>query len=572
MSGWAIDLGTTNTGVARWDATRQQPQMLELPEVSRAPDADDPLQAPRLIPSATHVLEPRGFGSKLAQLPLLSGRVLWGTQAHIGRRALEMNEGDPKPAFAHMFKPYLAQAPLRTIARTEKRAVSARDVTRIFIRQLIAEVRTVTGERIRELTLTTPVDSFEAYRAEVSAAFRAAGVRKINFVDEPVAAAIGYGLSLRRERTVLVVDFGGGTLDLAVVRMTARDMQHGSCEVIAKEGRPIGGNHVDRWLLEEFCDRMSYPLSADAETLNERFWYRLMLNEACRVKEEVFFKPQSTFVLTPPEELRSFEARLRGDDTTLDVNRDDIVEILTRRGMYDALRDCSDGLLDQMMRQGMNRDDIEDVLMVGGSTLLPGVYGFFEDVFGRGRVRAFQPFEAVTFGACAFAAGNISTSDFIVHDYAFVTHNLENHEPEYTTIIPRGTRFPTRPDLWKQRLIPTCSMGEPERIFKLVIAEVGNNKSKDRMFGWDAEGNLHAMGGTAAAGGAGATSNEPLVVRLNDSNPALGTLDPPHMPGDRTPRLEIAFGVNADRWLIATVTDLKTNKVLMREEAVVQLL
>ena len=65
---------------------------------------------------------------------------------------------------------------------------------------------------------------------------------------------------------------------------------------------------------------------------------------------------------------------------------------------------------------------------------------------------------------------------------------------------------------------------------------------------------------------------EPVVVPLNEANPTLGRLDPPHSPRDRRPRLEISFGVNSDRWLIASVEDLRTKKMIMNEEAVVRLL
>ncbi len=204
--------------------------------------------------------------------------------------------------------------------------------------------------------------------------------------------------------------------------------------------------------------------------------------------------------------------------------------------------------------------------MVGGSTLLPGIYPYFEERFGRDRVRAFQPFEAVAYGACAFAAESFTQSDYIVHDYAFVTHHSKTHEPQYTVIVPRGTRFPTPPKLWKRQLVPTCSLGEPEKIFKLVICEIGKDSGEDRRFSWDAEGNVRKLGGEATSG------DVAVVVPLNESNPTLGYLDPPHPPSDRSPRLEIAFGVNEDRWLIATVMDLRTGKLLMNEEPVVRLL
>ena len=87
---------------------------------------------------------------------------------------------------------------------------------------------------------------------------------------------------------------------------------------------------------------------------------------------------------------------------------------------------------------------------------------------------------------------------------------------------------------------------------------------RERQFVWDSDGQLHKV--------QSGENKMPLVVPLNESNPALGTLDPPHHPGDRQARLEVAFGVNDDRWLIATVKDLKTGKLLMDQETVVQLL
>ena len=203
--------------------------------------------------------------------------------------------------------------------------------------------------------------------------------------------------------------------------------------------------------------------------------------------------------------------------------------------------------------------------MVGGSTLLPGVYPMFESRFGRRRMRAWQPFEAVAFGAACFAAERFSQLDFIVHDYAFVTHDTATGEPQYTVVVPHGTRFPTRLDLWKRQVVPTCSLGEPETLFKLQICEIARSDGQPRRFVWDAGGELHKVGGATP-------QDQQVVVPLNEASPTLGYLDPPHQPGDRRPRLEIAFGVNAERWLVATVTDLLTRKLLMDQEPVVRLL
>lgn len=564
---WAIDLGSTNTGVARWSEAEGRPRLVELAEICRRPGGDDHLEAPLLVPTLTHAFESLSFWSKVGRFPAVARTMLLGRQAWIGRRAQEANQGKVSPSFARSFKPYLGRSPLRTLARIGRQPLSARDVARLFIRELLLEVKETTGERIRDVVVTTPVEAYESYRAELSAIFKGFGVRRVRFLDEPVAAAIGYGLTLKQNRIAVVVDFGGGTLDVAVVALTAKGVEEGKCEVLGKEGRPLGGNLVDRWLLDEFCRRLEYPKPKGDDGEGDSFWTRMMLEETCRVKEALFFRDKEVFVPTPPDELARFEERIRGESATLTVDRADIRGLLEGRGLYDTLRECVDGALEQAMGYGVDESDVEDVLMVGGSTLLPGVYPVFEERFGRDKVRAWQPFEAVAYGAAAFAADASNQSDFIVHDYAFVTHDLKTHEKQYSIIVPHGTRFPTSTDFWKRQLVPTCSLGEPETMFKLVICEVGKNFEGDRKFSWDAEGQLHKLGGRDGGG-----EGEPLVVPLNESNPTLGYLKPPHAPNDKRPRLEISFGVNGDRWLCATVYDLYTKRFMMREEPVVRLL
>lgn len=566
MSGWAIDLGTTNTGVACWDEVAGRPRLLELTDICRVPDGEDQFEAPRLVPSATHVLPGEDFWTKVGRWPVFTRNTFWGKQAEIGRPAIEMNQGRITPNYTRTFKPYLGLDALRIIAHAGKERYTARDVCRIFLRELFGHVKLQTGKRIRDLVITTPVESFESYRAELMSITKKLGVKKLRFVDEPVAAAIGYGIGAGRQRLVLVVDFGGGTLDLALVNIDARNMEAGQCDVLAKEGRAVGGNKVDEWLVNEFCRVHEYPINPNDPDEKHSFWYNMLLAEARRVKEAVFFNPTASFEITPPEELRRFEARLRGEMDSMDFSKETLISILEQNQLYETLNACLGGIEQQMNDQGLGLDDVSDVLMVGGSTLLPGVYDVFKEAFGRDRVRAWQPFEAVAYGASAFAAGSLSQSDFIVHDYSLRTYRNDGQEVEYPIVVPRGTRFPTKQDIWKRHFVPTCALGMPEDQFRLVICEIGRDDGQERRFGFDAEGRAHKIGG------ANSGSIKQLIVPLNESNPTLGKLDPPHEPSDRRPRLEISFGVNADRWLSATVLDLHTKKYLMKEEAVVRLL
>lgn len=564
---WAIDLGTTNTGVARWSEAEGRPRLVELPDICRHPGSEDHLEAPLLVPTLTHAFANLSFWSKVGRWPAVARAMFMGKQAWIGRKAQEANQAQISPGFARSFKPHLGRAPLRTLGRVGRHPLSARDVARLYIRELLVEVKEATGERIRDLVVTTPIEAYESYRAELSAILKGFGVRRVRFVDEPVAAALGYGLTLKQNRVAVVVDFGGGTLDVAVVSLTAKGVEEGACEVLGKEGRPIGGQLVDRWLMTDFCEQLGCPVPREQNEGSGDFWSRLMLEEVCRAKEALFFRDNVTFIPTLPDDLARFDERMRGASLELTVTRERVRDVLAKHGLYEALQECMDGAMQQAQSKGVQESDVEDVLMVGGSTLLQGVYPHFEERFGRDKVRAWQPFEAVAYGAAVFAADASSQSDFIVHDYAFVTHDLETHEKQYAVIVPHGTRFPTPTDFWKRQLVPTCSLGEPETMFKLVICEVGQDYEGDRKFAWDTEGQLHKLGGEEEV-----PETKELVVPLNESNPTLGYLKPPHAPSDKRPRLEISFGVNADRWLCATVYDLFTKRYMMREEPVVRLL
>lgn len=553
MNGWAIDLGTTHSKIAYWSEPDGGPVLLSLPGIARLPEEDGPAEAESLVPSATWFPPGRGFWDRVGAWPWVDRRLFLGRQAVIGRPALEANAGAFHPGFAPSFKMELAEAPLKPLVKRGRRAVPARRVARAFARELLAAVRRRTGERIREAAFTVPVEAYEAYRAELLTLARSLGIRRARFVDEPVAAALGYGLALQRDALALVLDFGGGTFHLALVRLSPAGALKGECRVLAKTGRLSGGWMVDEWILRDLAGREGWRLE---EAEEKSFWHRQLLMEAKRVKEALYLHDRALFRVPPPPSAR------RGAPSAgaplPEITRERFADLLRERGLYRMIAECLDEIEDEVPAG----EAVDEVLMVGGSTLLHGVYPLMEARYGRDKVRAWQPFGAVALGASVFSAGRAQAGDFIIHDYAFVTYHPRTHQPEHTVVVPRGTRFPTAPDLWTARLVPTCSRGEPESIFRLEICEIGRGRDGERQFVWDAAGRVKALDG----------GGDQVVVPLNASDPALGRLDPPHPPGDRQARLEIAFGVNADRWLVATVRDLKTRRLLMDGRPVVRLL
>ena len=247
----------------------------------------------------------------------------------------------------------------------------------------------------------------------------------------------------------------------------------------------------------------------------------------------------------------------------MDYTREDLTALLEKRGLYTMLESLIDSIIAGAGAKGIRDNQIHEVLMVGGSTLLPNIYSLFEKKFGRDRVRAWQPFNAVAFGAAAYAANRFAKADHITHDYAFLTYDRTSHEPEYNVIVPAGTPFPTPRDFWKRRLVPTCALGEPERIFKLVVCEMGRKHQVDQEFVWDEKGDLHLL--------KNGEEDKRLIIPLNESDPTLGYLNPAHSPSEKQARIELSFMINEDRWLCATVYDIRTQKFLMTEKPVIRM-
>src|SRR5262245_3181440 len=345
MSGWAIDLGNSHTRVARWDSEQNGPRLLELPTICRKPGEDEPLAAPRLIPSATDVVEHPDLQARIGRWPFVAQRWFLGRLAYIGRQALERSAALGRATFVPNFKLYLDREAARPLARAGGRAYTARDIARLFLRELLAEIERETGERIRDVVLTAPVDAYETYRAELSRIAGSLGIRRTRFVDEPVAAALGYGLGLDTARVVLVVDFGGGNSHLALVGFSARETEAGRAEVLAKVGRLLGGNDVNRLVLAELCRRLEYPLDESADDDEAAFWQRLMLAEACRIKEAVYFNPTATFHATPPAYLRRAPVLARDAKPWVEFTRADLEGLLERHGIYQLIGECLEEVL-----------------------------------------------------------------------------------------------------------------------------------------------------------------------------------------------------------------------------------
>jgi molecular chaperone DnaK (HSP70) len=503
---WAIDLGTTNTVVA--EAEEGSVRVVPLSGLTR----EQPVEQSPLIPSTVCVRE-------TLRRWLFFRRTV--SEVFIGQQALNRNLDGRWPGFARSFKRYLGSQPHRPAARLGTRELSVREVTRWYLQELLRAVRRQRGERVTSLTMPAPVGFYESYRAELQALTRGLGVRSFRSLDEPVAAALGYGVNVSREGTLLVVDFGGGTLDLAVIRLGPNMV-------------PLGGDDVDRWLMEQF---VPFELGDLPEWQQDLRW------EAMWVKERVS---------------QAGCAEFRWGGLHRDFTREQFVRLLAERGLYEQLGAALAEIQAQLAQESPSAAaGVQEVLLVGGSTLLPEVAAVVDEAFPRAVVRHDPEFvfTAVALGAARFAGG-VPLDDFVYHDYALAVQNEQTHTVEYELLVPRRTRYPTPRDFAVRYYADLPGMSE----VRFSICEVGRLGQLPIPWQPRLNGNPYWSPRT--------DQEQAAVVGLNPTDDLL----PLRPVGQGTsPRLRVTYSVNTDRWLCTTVEDLVRKQLLRLNEPVVRL-
>ncbi len=531
---WAIDLGTTNTVVARWQGTHAETIHLE-----NVGELEPTWQTP-LVPSVVFFEDVnRGYIGKQA---LAADELMRATFA-----------GRLTPV-ARAFKRILSRSSQQHVAEVGNSPVTARQCATVFLRELIEIIgqreRDLTSDTIprwnlvrrfvawarreglvNDLTMTVPVDSFEPYRMELHNISRKLGVQRFRIIDEPVAAALGYGIDLSDDRNLLVVDFGGGTLDLAIVRtnlsQTAgggdirRGPGHRRAELISARGLSLGGEVVDEWVTEMACSR----LSAHAER------FRPYL----RIQAEAIKKELSGKLLTTDD---SF-FQLPGMEP-IRVTRKEFLETLENRGLYKMIDRLTEAVLEDSAHR-FSIADLDAVLLTGGSTLLPGVRDLFEKRFGASRVHYWEPFEAVVKGAAIFGAGYY-VDQIIHHDYAIRVYSDSAQCTEYELLIKRGTPYPT-PEAFQTRYY---AVAPRQQLFSLPVCEVGF--AGRHAIPWKRRGN----GNDYWTPDPNTTEESECVVVLNEGDQLR--LTPPGQ--DSRARLRVDFAIDSERFLCATIHDL----------------
>jgi molecular chaperone DnaK (HSP70) len=527
----AIDFGTSNTAIAilATDSDRgiAIPKTLHFDHISHGFEANE--GKTWLVPSLVYVL-----GTKVDD-----GEFLFGEQA----RSQYLLENQSKRLFQGFKRDIVAsfRSPAREI---DSKLYDAEAIAEVFLTELWQQL-ILQDIHPTQLIFTVPVGAFEGYLHWFGSFAERLKVPNFQIIDESTAAALGYAIT-RPNALVLVIDFGGGTLDLSLVRTApianaTTHKQVTKAEAIAKSDAYIGGIDIDRWIAEHFLRGLGTTRSQISETK----WLSILeIAEQIKIKLSTVQEVKEIWL---DENMISHELRL---------NQDELTEILEQNRMLEQLRESIDEVLIIGLNRGISKAAIEQILLVGGSCQIVAIQQLIISYFGKPKVKFGKPFEAVAHGALALGQA-IAIDDHLRHSYAIRLWEPYLHQYSFYTLFEKGTKYPCKRS---ELLILRAAIAGQTEIWLDIgeVADISQAEVTYDNFGRMTSSQLLKQSDFRSLAGYG--------KKIDGEQVCIAQLDPSGQLG--SDRIAVNFEIDDRRVLMATVRDLLTEQVLIDRQAI----
>jgi molecular chaperone DnaK len=304
------------------------------------------------------------------------------------------------------------------------------EISALVLRKLVEDASKYLGERVTEAVITVPAYFNDAQRQATKDAGRIAGLEVLRIINEPTAAALAYGLDKKADETVLVFDLGGGTFDVSIL-----DVGDGVVEVRSTSGDThLGGDDFDRRLVDHLADEFQrdngIDLRTDPQALQRLFEAAEKAKvELSSVTQAQINLPFVTADASGPKHLVTTLMRSTFDEITTDL-----------------VERCLGPVREAMADAKVTADDIDEVILVGGSTRIPAVQGLVRRLTGgKDPNMTVNPDEVVAIGAAVQAAiikGDVK--DVLLLDVTPLSLGVETLGGVMTKVIERNTTIPAR--------------------------------------------------------------------------------------------------------------------------------